>query len=71
MEGLLDSQRFKGLGCNVQVVDVHGVQSHLKAEPAEPIEQAIGAPLRGGRSHPQDQEMGTIQYFSLLISFSY
>jgi hypothetical protein len=35
------------------------------------MEQAIGAPLRGGRSCPQDPEVGTTQSFSLLISFLY
>jgi hypothetical protein len=29
-------------------------------EPAELIEEAVGAALRGGRSHPQDLEAGTI-----------
>jgi hypothetical protein len=47
------------------VVDVSGV-SYLRAEP---IEQVIGAPLQGGRSHPQDLEVGTIESFSLLVSF--
>jgi hypothetical protein len=55
----------------VRVVDVRGVQSHLSAELAEPIEQAIGAPLRGGRSRLQDLEAGTIHYFSLSVSFLY
>jgi hypothetical protein len=53
----------------VRVVDVRGVQSHLSAELAEPIEQAVGAPLRGGWSHPQDLEVGMIQSFSLFIIF--
>jgi hypothetical protein len=30
------------------VVVIPRVQSHLRAEPAEPIEKAIGAPLRSG-----------------------
>jgi hypothetical protein len=33
----------------VRVVHVRGVQSHLIMEPAEPIEQAISAPLPSGR----------------------
>jgi hypothetical protein len=53
----------------VRVVDIHGVQSHLRAEPTEQMEQAVGAPLQGRRSRPQVPEMGTIQTFSLLISF--
>jgi hypothetical protein len=55
----------------VQVVNVRRVQSHLIAEPTEPIEQAVGAPLQGERSHPQDTEAGMIQSFSLPVSFSY
>jgi hypothetical protein len=55
----------------VQLVDVRGVQSHLRAELAELMEQAVGAPLRGGRSCSQDPEAGTIQSFSLLVSFLY
>jgi hypothetical protein len=51
----------------VRVVDIQGVQSHLIAEQAELIEQAIGAPLRGRRSRPQDPEVGMIQSFSLSI----
>jgi hypothetical protein len=55
----------------VRVVDVHGVQSHLRAESAEPTEQAVSAPLWGGRSDLQDLEGGMIQSFSILVSFSY
>jgi hypothetical protein len=50
-------------------MDVRGVQSHLRAQSVEPTEQAIGAPLRGGRSRPQDPETGMIHTFSLSISF--
>jgi hypothetical protein len=53
----------------VQVVGVCGVKSHLRAESAQPIEQGIGAPLRGGRSRPQDLEASTIHSFSLFVSF--
>jgi hypothetical protein len=67
----LAGQRSGGLGRDVRVVVVPEVQSHLRAEPTEPIEQAVGATLRGGRSRPQDPEAGTIQYFSLLVSFLY
>jgi hypothetical protein len=51
------------------VVDVHGVQSHLRAKPTELTEQAIGAPLRDGQSHPQDPEAGMIHSFSLFVCF--
>jgi hypothetical protein len=44
----LASRRSRGLGCDVRVVDVPGIQSHLRAELAEPTEQAVGAPLQGG-----------------------
>jgi hypothetical protein len=43
--GWLAGQRFGGLGRDVWVVDVRGVQGHLIVEPIEPIEQAISAPL--------------------------
>jgi hypothetical protein len=48
-------------------MDVRGVQSHLRAEL---IEQVVGAPLRGVLSFLQGPEAGTIQSFSLLVSFS-
>jgi hypothetical protein len=70
-EGWLASQWSGGLGRDVRVVDVRGVQSHLSAEPVEPTEQVISAPLRGGRSRPQDLEAGMIHSFSLFVSFSY
>jgi pectate lyase len=63
-EGWLAGQRSGGLGHDVQVVDIRGVQSHLSAKPIEPTEQAIGAPLWGGQSHPQDPEAGTILFLS-------
>jgi hypothetical protein len=44
------------------------VQSHLSAELTE---QAVSAPLQGGRSRPQDPETGTIQSMSLSVSFLY
>jgi hypothetical protein len=47
-EGCLACQRSGGLGHDVRVVVIPRVQSHLRAEPAEPIEKAIGAPLRSG-----------------------
>jgi hypothetical protein len=59
------------LGHDVRVVDVRGVQSHLIAEPAEPTEQAIGAPLLGGWSRLQDPEAATMHSFSLSIRFLY
>jgi hypothetical protein len=65
----LAGQRSRGLGRDVRVVVVPGVQSHLRVEPAQPTEQEVSAPLQGGRSRPQDPEAGTIQYFSLLINF--
>jgi hypothetical protein len=43
------------------VVGVCGVQSHLRAEPAQPTEQGVSAPLRSGRSCPQDLEAGMMQ----------
>jgi hypothetical protein len=70
-EGRLAHQRSGGLGCDVQVVGVHGVQSYLKVKLTEPTEQGVCAPLQGGRSHPQDLEAGTIHSFSLSVSFSY
>jgi hypothetical protein len=62
-EGCLAGQRSGGLGCNVRVMVVLGVQSHLRTELVEPIEKAVGAPLRGGQSHLQDPEAGTITLF--------
>jgi hypothetical protein len=53
----------------VRVVGVCGVQSHLRAEPTQPTEQGVGAPLRGGQSRPQEPEAGTIHSFSLSVSF--
>jgi hypothetical protein len=37
----------------------------------ELTEQAVVAPLRGGRSRPQDPDAGTMHSYSLCISFSY
>jgi hypothetical protein len=51
-KGCLASQRSRGLGHDVRVVVFPGDQSHLRAEPTEPTEQEVGAPLRGGRSRP-------------------
>jgi hypothetical protein len=68
-EGCLAGQRSGGLGRDMQVVVISGVQSHLRAELTEPTEQEVDAPLQGGRSCPQDPETGTIYSFSLLISF--
>jgi hypothetical protein len=65
----LASQRSGSLERDVRVVGVQGVQGHLSAKLAELTEQAIGAPLRGGRSRPQDPEAGMIQSFSLTVSF--
>jgi hypothetical protein len=50
----------------MRVVDVRGVQNHLIMEPTE---QAISVPLRGGRSHPQDPETGTILFLSFYKFF--
>jgi hypothetical protein len=44
-EGCLAGQRSGGLGCDVRVVVVPGVQSHLRTELVEPTEKVIGAPL--------------------------
>jgi hypothetical protein len=44
-EGCLAGQRSGGLGCDVRVVVVPGVQSHLRIELVEPTEKVIGAPL--------------------------
>jgi hypothetical protein len=71
MEGRLAHQRSKGLGHDMRVVGIHRVQSHLRVKPAQPMKQGIGAPLRGGRSRPQDLEASTIHSFSLYICFSY
>jgi hypothetical protein len=70
-EDCLTSQRFEGLGRDVQVVVVPEVQSHLRTEPAEPIKKVVGAPLQAGQSRLQDPEAGTIQSFCLLVSFSF
>jgi hypothetical protein len=59
-EGWLGSERSEGLGRDVWVVDVRGVQSHLRAEPDESIEQVIGPPLQGRWSCPQDPEADMI-----------
>jgi hypothetical protein len=67
----LAGQRSRGLGRDVRVMDVRGVQSHLNVEPVEPTEQAVGTPLRGRWSRPQDPEGGMIHYFSLSVSFLY
>jgi hypothetical protein len=52
------------------VVDARGVQSHLRAESAEPTKQAVGVPLWGGQSHLQDPEAGMIHTHSLSLSLS-
>jgi hypothetical protein len=70
-EGCLAGQRSGGLGRNVRVVVVSGVQSHLRTKPTELTEKVVGTPLRGGRSRSQDPEVGTIPSFCLLASFSY
>jgi hypothetical protein len=43
-EGWLAGQRSRGLGCDVRVVDVWEVQSHLIAKPTKLIEQGFSAP---------------------------
>jgi hypothetical protein len=53
-------QRSRGLGRDVRVVAVRGVQSPLRAEPAQPTEQSISAPLWDVRSRPQDPLAGMI-----------
>jgi hypothetical protein len=68
-DGWLASQRSKALGRDVRVVDVRRVQSYLREEPTEPIEQAVDAPLWGGWSRPQDPEACMIQSFSHPVSF--
>jgi hypothetical protein len=70
-EGSLADKRSGGLGHDVRMVVVPEVQSHLRAELAQPTEQEVGAPLRGRRSCPQDPEAGMIQSFSLIVSFLY
>jgi hypothetical protein len=70
-EDCLVGQRFGDLGHDVRVVVVPRVQSHLRTEPTEPTEKAVGAPLRGGRPRPQDPEAGTVQSLYILVSFSY
>jgi hypothetical protein len=62
---LIDSSKIQGLGRDVRLVGVHRVQIHLRAELAQPTEQGIDAPLRGGQSCPQDPQVGTMHYFSL------
>jgi hypothetical protein len=63
-EGRLARQRSGGLGRDVRVVGVRGVQSPLKAEPTQPTEQGVGAPLWGGQSRLQHS------FFHFII-FSY
>jgi hypothetical protein len=70
-EGRLTCQISGGMGHDVRVVGVHGVQRPLRAEPAEPTEQGISAPLQGRWSRLQDPEASTIHSFSLFINFSY
>jgi hypothetical protein len=55
----------------VRVVGVRGIHSPLGAKLAQPIEQYIDAPLRGGRLRLQDPEVVMIYAFSLSVSFSY
>jgi hypothetical protein len=52
LEGSLVGQRSGGLGRDVRVVDIHRVQSRLRAELTE---QAVFAPLQGMWSRPQTQ----------------
>jgi hypothetical protein len=59
-EGWLASQRPGGLGRDVRVVYVCGVESHLRAKSAELTEQAVDALVRGGQSRLQDPEVGMI-----------
>jgi hypothetical protein len=70
-EGRLARQRSGGLGRDVQLVAIRGVQSPLRAELAQSMEQAIGAPLQGERSCPQEPEASMIHSFSLSVSFLY
>jgi hypothetical protein len=70
-EGWLACQRSGGLGHNVLVVGIRGVQSHLRAEPVQPTEQGVDAPLRGRQSRLQDPEAGMIHSFSLSVFFLY
>jgi hypothetical protein len=67
----LNHQRSGGLGHDVRVVGVHGVQSPLKAELAQPTEQGVGAPLWHRRSRLQDPKDDMIYSSSLSICFSY
>jgi hypothetical protein len=68
-EGCLVGQRSGGLGHDVRVVIIPGVQSHLRVEPVEPTEKVVSAPLWSGWSRLQDPEAGMIQSFYLLVSF--
>jgi hypothetical protein len=68
-EDWLARQRSICLGRDVRVVVVYGVQSHLRTEPAELTEQAVGALLRSGWSRSQDLEAGTIHSFYFSVSF--
>jgi hypothetical protein len=68
-EGRLAHQRSGGLGRDMRVVGIHGVQCHLRVDPAQLMKQGIGKPLRGGRSRPQDLEASTIHSLSLLKFF--
>jgi hypothetical protein len=47
-KGQLAHQTSRSLGRDVRVMDVRGVQSHLRAEPAQLTEQGVSAPLWGG-----------------------
>jgi hypothetical protein len=48
-EGRLAHQRSGGMGRDVRVVGVHRVQSPLRAEPTQPMEQCVGAALCADR----------------------
>jgi hypothetical protein len=51
-KGQLAHQGSGGLGRDVRVVGVYGVQSPLGVEPAQPTEQGISAPLQRRWSRP-------------------
>jgi hypothetical protein len=68
-ECLLAHQRSGGLGRDVRVVGIYGVQSQIRAEPAQLIEQGGGSPLQSEWSHPEDPEASIIHPFSIFHKF--
>jgi hypothetical protein len=56
--GQLVDEGSRGLGLALRLLAVRGVQSCVRAEPGEPVEQALGSPLQHRHTRPQDVEYG-------------